>query len=402
MFMFPFVPRRTRTLVVLAGAALLAATARPAEMQRLKGHVPEVVAGGLAPVGRLPASQPLRLAIGLPLRNQQALTNLLDRLYDPASPLFHQYLTPEQFTARFGPDEADYQALIRFAQSHGLTVAGTHPNRMVLDVTGTVADVEQALHVHIGIYPHPTEARNFYAPDAEPALDLEVPVLAIAGLGDFSRPHPASLHARPVAQQPDAGSESGSLYVGLDFRAAYAPGVTLTGAGQSVGLVEFDTYYASDISKYLALPAGGLAGTSVTLTNVVIDGPLGPPGDGNTEVALDIDMAICMAPGLSSVMVYEAPNNGSSATSDDLFTQMATDNLARQLSCSWTGFADATIHQVFQEFAAQGQSFFTASGDDGAYVNPQNPASPPSDDSYVTSVGGTSFEHGRPARGLDR
>jgi hypothetical protein len=394
-FMFLFIPRRIQAALVLFGAVLLATTAWPAERQGLKGCVPEAVARGLAPAGRLPASQQLRLALGLPLRNQPALSNLLLQLYDPASPLFHQYLAPEQFTARFGPEEKDYQALLHFAQSHGLAVAGTHPNRMLLDVTGTVADVEKALHVQMGIYPHPTEPRTFYAPDVEPALDLDAPVLSIAGLSDFARPHPASLHARPAVEHPNAGSQSG-YYVGLDFRAAYAPGVTLNGAGQSVGLVEFDTYYASDISKYLALPSSGLAGASVTLTNVVIDGPLGSPGDGNTEVALDIDMAISMAPGLSSVIVYEAPNNNSTAPADDVLNRMATDNLACQLSCSWTGFTDATIQQIFQEFAAQGQSFFIASGDDGAYVNPQNPVSPPSDDSYVTSVGGTTLSTAGP------
>ena len=380
-----------RAVLALSGAALLTTTAWPAERQLLKGHVPAAVAGGLAPAGRLPASQPLRLAIGLPLRNQPALTNLLRQLYDPASPLYHQYLTPEQFTASFGPEEKDYQALRRFAQSHGLTVAGTHPNRMLLDVTGSVADVEEALHVHLGIYPHPTEPRNFYAPDAEPALDLEVPVLAVAGLSDFARPHPSSLHAQPAAPNPNIGSEPGGYYIGLDFRAAYAPGVTLNGAGQSVGLVEFDTYYATDISKYLALPGGGLASTSVALTNVVIDGPLSSPGQDNVEVVLDIDMAISMAPGLSSIIVYEAPNSGSTAPGDDLFNRMATDNLARQISCSWYDFGDATIHQVLQEFAAQGQTFFIASGDLGAFVNSQNPMYSPTDDPYATSVGGTTL-----------
>jgi len=103
----------------------------------------------------------MRLAIGLPFRNPEVLTNFLEQLYDPAGPLYHHYLNPEQFTTGFGPDEKDYQALRRFAESHGLTVTGTHPNRMLLDVTGTVADVENAFHVHISLYPHPAEPRTF-------------------------------------------------------------------------------------------------------------------------------------------------------------------------------------------------------------------------------------------------
>src|SRR6266481_1394209 len=63
----------------------------------LKGHVPSAVKA-LSAVGRLPSEQRLDLAIGLPLRNEQALTNLLHRIYDAASPDYRHYLAPEQFT----------------------------------------------------------------------------------------------------------------------------------------------------------------------------------------------------------------------------------------------------------------------------------------------------------------
>jgi subtilase family serine protease len=392
--MFVVIRRRIRASLILSGA-FVATSVWPADSQRVTGHVPKVVAKGLPATGRLRASQQLRLAIGLPLRNRPALSNLIQQLYDPASPLFHKYLQPDQFTASFGPPDTDYQALRDFAKAHGLAVTGTHPNRMVLDVSGTVADVEKAFHVTLHIYPHPTEARTFYAPDVEPTLDLAVPVLHIAGLNDFDRPHPASLHARPITgpldAKPNGGSEPGGLYVGLDFRAAYVPGVTLTGAGQTVGLVEFSTYYASDVAQYLALASGGLANSNVTITPVGVGESTNatPDANGNVEVALDIDMAICMAPGLTNVLVYEAPNDSTGA--DDLFNQIATDNLARQVSSSWNGFDDATIEQDLQEYMTQGVSFFIASGDSGAYTNPLNPPAPPSDSLYVTSVGGTTL-----------
>ena len=87
----------------------LVMAASAAERQKLKGrHVPPAVAR-LAPVGDLPGSQRLNLAIGLPLRNQPELDSLLQQIYDPASPNYRHYLTPEQFTARFGPTDADYQ-----------------------------------------------------------------------------------------------------------------------------------------------------------------------------------------------------------------------------------------------------------------------------------------------------
>jgi subtilase family serine protease len=116
----------------------------------LHGHVPGVVAH-LQPVGRLPASQRLNLAIGIPLRNEAALDVFLQELYDPASPNYHQYLTPEQFTEKFGPTESDYEKVIAFARANGLTVTATHGNRVLLDVSGSVTDIERAFQTSINI-----------------------------------------------------------------------------------------------------------------------------------------------------------------------------------------------------------------------------------------------------------
>ena len=78
------------------------ALAQPVQTQSLQRHVPAAVAH-LIPTGRLAADRELNLAIGLPLRNQEELTNLLQRIYDPASPDYHHYLTPAQFAEMFGP-----------------------------------------------------------------------------------------------------------------------------------------------------------------------------------------------------------------------------------------------------------------------------------------------------------
>jgi uncharacterized repeat protein (TIGR03803 family) len=352
--------------------------------QLLRGQIPPGV-GRLQPVDRLDGSSRLNLAIGLPLRNQGMLNQLLHDLYDPASPRFHQYLTARQFAEQFGPTEQDYQAVTRFAQAHGLTVTGTHPNRTLLDVNGAVADVERTLHVRMRVYQHPTEARTFFASDAEPSLDLAVPILGISGLDDFILPRPMNLKTAAFDTDTNAtayptGSGPSGYFIGGDFRAAYAPGVALNGAGQSVGLFELDGYYASDIADYETL--AGLP--NVTLTNILLDGFNGTPGMGNIEVALDIEMAVSMAPGLLQVMVYEG------SIPNDVLNRMATDNQAKQLSSSW-GFGpqtDPMRDQIYEQFAAQGQSMFQASGDSGAY---SGAVYPPSDDPNVTVVGGTSL-----------
>jgi hypothetical protein len=389
--------------------------AQAAGLQVLHGHVPAAT-GRLHALHRLTSTNRLDLAIGLNLRNQAALTNLLRELYDPASPNYHQYLTPDQFADTFGPTKQDYDAVIAFATANGLKVTGKHPNRTLLDVSGSVAAVEKALHVKMLVYQHPDESRTFYAPDVEPSLDLVVPVVRIGGLDNYRLPHPANLKVRPdrndrgnpsggpqtnagsangidpwqvagapseASPIPNAGSGPGGTYQGNDFRTAYVPGVSLTGSGQALGLLELDGYYTNDITAYEN--RGGLP--NVLVTNVLLNDFLGAPGAKNYEVALDIEMAIAMAPGLAEVIVYEG---GPQASAYSVLNHMATDNLARQLSSSWLwGPGDDPLSdQIFQQFAVQGQSFFNAAGDVDAYTN----AIPfPADNPYLTVVGATSL-----------
>src|ERR1035438_10388522 len=166
--------------MMLFGAALALWTApAAAASQTFRGHVPPAVAG-LTPTGRLPASQNLNLALGLPLRNQGDLASLLHQLYDPASTNYHRYLTPQQFADMFGPTAESYRAVIGFAKAHGLEVVTTHHNRVLLDVRGRVSDIEKAFQVTLKTYRHPSEARDFYAPDGEPTPDTSVPISDIS------------------------------------------------------------------------------------------------------------------------------------------------------------------------------------------------------------------------------
>jgi uncharacterized repeat protein (TIGR03803 family) len=358
---------------------LFGAPAQAADRQVLHQNVPATVANA-APLRPSPGWRRLNLSLSLPLRDRPGLTNLLHQLYDPASPNFRHFLTPEQFAQRFGPTEQDYQAVIDFAQSHGLLVTATHPNRTLVSVRGTVADIQRAFHVTLSEYQHPTESRVFYAPDADPSIDLTTPVLGVSGLDSFIVPHPClkPRPSRPVTPQ-ETGSGPNGTFLGKDFRAAYAPGVTLNGSGQIVGMLEFDSgYYQRDITAYENL--AGLP--NVPVMAVLLDGYDGGPGLGNIEVSVDIEMAISMAPGLAEVLVYEG------STTDDILNRMATDNLAKQLAASWTYPIDAESDQIWLQMAAQGQSFFNASGDYDAYSG--EPPSP-TDDPNITIVGGTTL-----------
>jgi subtilase family serine protease len=385
----------SRPLIISLTLAILAVAASGAPLQFLSGHVPAGISQSQTN-GALNSSQRLDLAIGLPLRNQAQLTNFLDQLYDPASPNWHRFLNVEQFTEQFSPTASDYEALIAFAQNNGFKITGKPSNRMLLKVNATVAQIESTFHVHLRQYQHPTENRQFYAPDAEPSVDLAVPVLHVSGLDNYRLPRPGGHvgSGKDPKTLPDGvGGASGGTgpsgsWRGKDFRNAYVPGMNLTGTGQIVGLVEFDGYYANDITNYAF--QSGLP--NVPLTNVLVGGFSGIPGSGVNdvfEVSLDIEMAASMAPGLSQIMVYET---GSYGLGDEMLNQMATDNLAQQLNCSWWFSYNPTTAQIFQEFAAQGQSFFICSLDNDAY-NAQAGYGiyPPLDYPYTTVVGGTTL-----------
>jgi hypothetical protein len=375
-------------LFQLASVATLSSFAQSNQRVALPGHVPAAVRR-MRPQATLPGDAKLDLALGLPLRNRAELTQLLRELQDPYSPGYHHYLTPQEFAARFGPTEEQYQQVVAFARKSGFAIVAQHPNRVVLDVEGSVRAIEQAFQVHLYQFRHPDEARSFYAPDTDPSVPAGLRVETVEGLNNFRLPRPLLHLAERVAPQPLTGSGPSGYYAGNDFRNAYVPGTSLTGAGQVVGLFEFTGYYGQDITNY----ENTIGMTHyVPLVNVVIGHPA-PTTANNIEAALDIEVAIAMAPGLSQIIVYESSGNPSS-----ILSKMANDNLAKQLSSSWSwgGGPSSTIDSLFQQMASQGQSFFQASGDSDAYtggnlLDNANAAVAPVDSPYLTSVGGTTL-----------
>jgi hypothetical protein len=376
---------RTLSLVLFSNL-ICHAQSRPL----LTHHVREVTLNGQARlVGHLPAEQSMRLVIALPLRNQIALDSFLKELYRPLSPSYHQFLTVEEFTSMFGPTADDYDAVIRFAKANGLTVSGTSRNRVNVDVTGPVASIEKAFHLAMGVYQHPTENRTFYAPDREPTVELPFQLWHISGLDNYSIPQPALVRRMPgVHSLATTGSCPQQSFCGSDMRAAYYEGTSLTGSGQSLGLLEYYGTDLSDLDTYYQ-NAGQTNNVPITLdsTDGTSTSCFFSDGCVDIEQTLDMTQALGMAPGLSSLVVYIG------STDAPIFNAMATaDPLNAQLSSSWTWYpADPnTDNPYFQEFAAQGQNLFQAAGDFAAW----SPYSEiyPADDIYLTSVGGTDLE----------
>jgi kumamolisin len=363
-------------------------------------HVRDVVRNATAqPVGHLPESQVMSLNIVLQLSDQASLEAFLEDLYNPASSSYRHFLTVPEFTARFGPSQADYDAVVQFANIHGLTVTGGSRDGMDVQVKGTVSAIESAFHVTMLTYQHPTENRTFYGPDREPTTTLPFALWHISGLDNYSIPHPLlvkrsdyasaqGIDARAVVSHATTGSGPSASFLGSDMRAAYYGGTALTGAGQNLGLFEYLGTDLADLNTYFK-NVGQTNSVPITLLSTdgtstsCVDSRAGGRCD-DTEQTLDMTQAIGMAPKLSSLVMYVG------STDTAIISAMTTHKpLPTTIGCSWgwTPADPSTLNPYFEKMAAQGQTFFAASGDSSTWSR-RNEAWP-ADNAYVVSVGGT-------------
>lgn len=376
--------------LALSAFSLIAQANSSAGLRRpllIKKQVPDVVLSSTAvPFGVLPATQTLKLAISLPLRNQDALARLLQELYDPQSPQYHRYLAPKAFTDRFGPAAADYGAVISWAKQNDLVVTRTSSSRQVLDVTGTVRAINRALHIDLRTYWLSTESRVFFSPDREPTLDLSVPIYAIAGLENAHPPRSHLLRgtARQIKRTPHTGSGPKGDFTPSDIRAAYYGNGPLTGKGQSVGVLSFCDYDASDLqlfykTAHMQAPSAG------TVQNVPVNKPSFAQCDGSDgEQILDIGNVLGMAPNVAHLYFYE----GDSAV--DILNQIADDDRVSIISNSWYNMDFGLVGPgTYRRLAAQGQTFVNGSGDWGSFSH--YTWGPPQLNPYSLDVGGTSM-----------
>jgi subtilase family serine protease len=380
---------------VLALASIASAAPQPLLTRHTRGPV---VNGEAQSVGRMPASQTMKFDIVLALRHAPELQNFLADVYDPASANYRHFVTPTEFTARFGASQEDWNELVQFAKENGFAIIGGSREGSDLQLKGNVGQVEKAFHVEMGIYQHPTENRTFFAPDREPTADLSFALWHISGLDNYSLPHTALKRrtVKPNGTQATTGSCPSASFCGSDMRGAYYEGTSLTGSGQNIGLLELAGTDLTDLTTYYQgakqtepftptiLSTGGYT-TSCTAAS----------GCDDTEQTLDMTQAMGMAPGATMLYMYvcgDAYASGGTFSETDCYSSMVSDKqapLSLQISCSWgwTPADPSTDDPYFEQMAAQGQTFFVAAGDSDHWTENNYPY--PAEDANIVSVGGT-------------
>jgi subtilase family serine protease len=391
-------------VVAIVTGATIVSQAQPKTL--LTHHQRQETLNGRTPlVGYLPSNQTLHIQVVLQHRNEAGLQQFLKEQQDRTSPNYRRTLTVDQFTELYGPTREDYEAVKAFARQNGLEVISGSRNRMLLQVRGSVANIEKALHVSMAVYQHDTEARTFFAPDREPTPDLNVQLWHIGGLDNYATPK-ASFHKIDPSSVPQGaggnattGSGPSASFLGSDMRAAYYvdgnSGATLTGVGQSLGLFEFIGTDLTDLTTYYT-NVGQTDNVPVTLTSVDTQSTLcKEPSCDDTEQTIDMTQALGMAPNMNGLTMWIGTGGLSGQTLDDpgiLNGMVTADPLQAQLSCSWAWKPtdNTTDDPFFTEMSAQGQNFFAAAGDDGQWAHAEFVW--PADDVNIVSVGGTDLD----------
>jgi subtilase family serine protease len=358
---------------------------------------------------RLPplvASRSLGLTISLRVRDQAGLDRLLSSLYNRSSPLYHHFLTPEQFARRFAPTAATQQLVIQWLQSKHMRVVQRARNGLLLTVRANLGRLESAFGTRVFQYIQGTH--RFFANDRPVQVPqrLASVITAVAGFSDRNRVHSQIREVHTPSKSEDlAGYGPSDLRNLYDLTQFYQN--SLNGDGQTIGLYESCDYSQANVATYDN--NFGISDTSSATARVMVsDGKdSGAQLDaGQTECELDIEIIHAIAPA-AHILVYEAPSTD--AGSIALWNKIVSDDAAPIVSTSWgteetslsTDVVQA-IHQALQEAAAQGQSVFDASGDLGAYDAAGDTNVPdsqwgnlvvdyPAADPYVTSVGGTTL-----------
>ena len=418
---------------------------------RLPGHVlPALAKATLVPSKPESNAQLITLTIVLKRDDQTGFDRYLREIYDPNSKYFRHYLSQDQIADRFGPSQQDYFSVLDYMRANGFELVRGSANRLTLTVRGKRIDAEHTFGARIADYRIGSDA--FYANQAEPKLpaQLAARVETITGLSNLARPHRAVKALRhaicaiiggfcTLAGQLNqtkldachAASEAGNTYdtwyeicsgatpsptpiferqdasrsIGVPASPAKAvpavstPWSSVDGRGQTIGLLEFDSFVKSDVVNSLAF-FGQPATLINKLSKVDVNGGVPTPGPDQQEVLLDIAATLGIAPGAQTV-VYDAHFDGG-ASFEALVNQMINDKVTI-ISNSWAYCEDQTtladvqgIDTVFKNAAMAGITVFNGSGDNGSTCldGAPNTLAVPADSPNATAVGGSSQNPG--------
>ncbi len=392
---------------------------------------PAALPAGAVGLGATSPSTPMRVEVVLAPRNAGELTTLATAVSTPGSPQYRRYLRPGEFRTRFGATSAEIARVRAAFAAEGLRPLDVSANDLAVSFAGPAGRIEAAFGVRLPRF-RLSGGGVAFANDAAPRVPARLAglVTAVLGLDSLPSTAPAGLRVGHLTSVPAGGGSAplvphssgpspaasctgaiSSAGAGLTAdQLAHAYGLDKlyaagdTGAGATIGLVEFAPLRLPDLAAFAA--CYGLGSPSVTEIPVS-GGPASYDGPSQIEAELDVELLMALAPS-ASILVYEGPNNQgnvSNSAAYDAESAAINADKAKVLSTSWGGCESSvgrataqSENALFEQAALQGQTWLAASGDTGSedcygalhgsagnQLNVDDPANQP----FVTGVGGT-------------
>jgi subtilase family serine protease len=369
--------------------------------------------GPVSPETRLAS---MTLQFSMSADQQAALEQLLSDVQNPASPRYHQWLTPAQFAAQFGLSSADLGKVKDWLSSQGFTVTAVANGGQFIRFTGTAAQAETAFGTSIHTVSYNGETHYANVTNASIPTAIAAVVSGVAGLHNFRmKPHVRANAVRPAFTSSVSGNHyvaPGDVYTIYGMNGLLGSGIDGTGVKIAVtGQVDINP---ADITAFRT--ASGLS-TANAPTTIHENGDPGaarscsgatsnncpsPNQDDLAESTIDVEWSSAMAPGATILFV-----NGPDIMLDAI-TQAVDQNLAPIVTTSYgaceAGWGTTELNllgAVFKQAAAQGQTVVAASADEGATDCDTGPSATqgltvdfPASSPYVTGLGGTQFNDG--------
>ncbi len=431
----PFKTFFTVGCMLLTGVSATTAMAAQAPAPRLRAEISSSalspLKGSLHPLartqfdtGRMAADTRLQ-GMSIMFNRSEAqradLEGLIAAQQNPTSPLYHQWLTPDQFAARFGMAQSDLDKVQSWLEQQGFTVDSVARSHTSIRFSGTTGQVERAFQTEMHNYT--VDGEKHFAPSTQLTVPsaLSSVVTTVRNLDNF-RPRPMIKTSRAGQANPAFTSSvsGGVFFTPGDIKLAYGVNTLIsggtTGTGQSIVVVGQSSISNSDIEAFQS--AAGL--TKNDPTQVLVPGSGNPQafaGD-QGESDLDVEWSGAMATGAQVFFVYTG-----SSTNFGVFDSIeyAIDaKIGNIISISYgacepqiSTASITAIEGIFQQAATQGQTVMAASGDAGStscYSSPTTTSPPlatqeelavsyPASSQYVTGVGGTEITSANDAAG---
>lgn len=333
------------------------------------------------------------------------LQNLITAQHDPHSPLYHEWLTPDEFASRFGVAGSDLAKVRSWLEQQGFSVDSVSRSKNRITFSGTVAQVEAAFSTELRYYSM-SGATHF-----APAVDISVPaafssiVQTVANLSSF-RPRPHVQVRKPNFTSNQTNNHyltPKDVAVIYDINPAYNAGYA--GAGQSIAVVGQSSIALLDVENFQS--AAGLPKKDPTLVLVPNSGSAAVGTGDEAESDLDLEYSSSIAKDATIYFIYTG-NNANYSVWDSINYAVDT-RISAVISNSYgtcetalTSADYSTLNGILAQAAAQGQSVVSASGDSGSedcysdtgLTQAQREALAvdfPASSQYVTGMGGTEF-----------